>query len=81
MGRFTETRTDFLDRLARLDSTVVSDALDECGLSPGTLGHYAPRAARPASRGQQGRCSSNRTSAVSRVLHIASDAIAVAGAR
>jgi regulator of RNase E activity RraA len=36
MGPMTETRTDFLDRLARLDSTVVSDALDECGLSPGT---------------------------------------------
>jgi regulator of RNase E activity RraA len=32
----TGTDSDLLDRLARLDSTVVSDALDECGLPPGT---------------------------------------------
>ncbi|MHA3021752.1 RraA family protein [Mycobacterium sp. BMJ-28] len=32
----TGTDTDLLNRLARLDSTVISDALDACGLSPGT---------------------------------------------
>ena len=32
----TRENLDLSRRLARLDSTVVSDALDECGLPPGT---------------------------------------------